>query len=98
MGRFTTYGLTFRRDDLVTLEGYDQPLAAIHWSDKNTLVIKVPGHTYWRGIGMARGYAAAEFQVYERVSGTFPERGANGFVRAERVATFPVTRDKGGAR
>jgi len=28
-----------------------------------TITFKIPGHTYWRGIGQARGYAPVEYVV-----------------------------------
>ena len=48
----------------VDFSGLDQPEAdLIQWFN-GTMIIKVPGHTHWRGIGMERGYTPAAIEVW----------------------------------
>ena len=48
-----------------TLIGYEQKPGRVARLTRNgTLVVKWSGQSYWRGIGMDRGYAPAKFTVY----------------------------------
>lgn len=58
--------------DGVDVFGVDVPSAVLHHGDlakSNVVVLKVPGHKYWTGIGMDWGYEPASFWVMERGTG-----------------------------
>lgn len=67
--------------------GVDQPRATLHHLTREWAVFKVPGRTYWRGIGIERGYAGVDFQVVkidEHEARYVPER-----IVGEIVVDFP---------
>jgi hypothetical protein len=98
-----SYTLIFNRNGTVSLSGIGQPKATLHHATNDIVVLKVPGHKYWVGIGMDWGYAPVEFQVYQLTGGskvpdledeeTFSIPFAN-HVRAVRVVQFDAK--KGG--
>lgn len=55
------------------------------------VVLKVPGHSYWTGIGMPRSYAGATIQIFE-----VKERDADGRgMVVDHLLTFPASKKKG---
>jgi hypothetical protein len=55
------------------------------------VVLKVPGHTYWTGIGMPRAYAGATYQIFEVREVSEDGRG----MVVDHLLTFPASVRKG---
>jgi len=73
----------------VNRPGTETPAAtSVHKVNKDTLVLKVPGHTYWTGLYQKRGYAPAEYIIYDIKSSTRYEF-RTAYDVSERVR-FPV--------
>jgi hypothetical protein len=86
------YENAFIRIDEVgmTVSGYQRPVATVVNIGRDSngavlLTVKVPGSTYWRGVGLERGYAGAEFEVW-RIN----EREKWGGYRATLLHTIPA--------
>jgi hypothetical protein len=62
------YRSTF--DGKISENGTDAPSATVITETDTHIVVKVPGHKYWAGLYMPRGYASPETVVYEKVDVT----------------------------
>lgn len=55
----------------------------------NFIVVKIPGHKYWGGIGMDQNYAPASFQVYGVLDrGVLPD--GRPYIDAVALVDLPV--------
>ncbi len=85
------FTITIREDGRVTRHGLETPrqtkvvARGTNSDGEYVIVIKVPGHTYWRGIGIPRGYAGVEYEVLA-VRGE--SRLGDSYHRVERIRTF----------
>ena len=76
----------------VKLHGRDAPEADLVAYNNDLLVIKVPGHSYWVGLGMARGYAGTEYQIFRAVSAI--SNSVEVSVSATKLLSFPARKGK----
>ena len=74
----------------VKVQGVHQPDADLIAYENETLVLKVPGHSYWVGRCMERGYAPTEFQVYRPTSVVACYSAGEILVQADRLLDFPL--------
>ena len=79
----------------VTVQMVDQPEADLIAYENETLVIKVPGHSYWVGRCMERGWSPAAYQVYKPTSVTIRYSAREILVQADRLLNFPLRVPKG---
>lgn len=73
----------------VAVSGIDQPKATIVKLEGDILTIKVPGHSYWVGLDMPKGYAKAVYQVYS-ILDVKRETDTLTTCRAIRLTEFPT--------
>ena len=64
----------------VRIAGHDMPDATIVANTTACVVLRVPGRSYWAMRHGARGYAPAEYRVFEKVEGKY----------LREIANFPV--------
>lgn len=74
----------------VEWHGVHQPEADLIAYNNDILVIKVPGHSYWVGRFMERGYAPAEYQVFSAQSATTDTNTLEILVRVTELLSFPA--------
>ena len=76
----------------VSFSGLDQPDAdLIQWFN-GTMVVKVPGHSYWRGLNMERGYTPASIEVWRVIELKDPRDGDTKYTvrgRAKQLTSYP---------
>lgn len=78
--------LSVRTDGTVVRQGVETPKGTrLVKRDGDTLVVKVPGHSFWVGLNLPHKYASAEYEVYRVLNDT----GAT-TVEVERLTSFPV--------
>ena len=90
--------------DTYDVLGVDQPLGTLvkketvnHYGERENeviLTLKVPGHSYWSGIGTGHGYAPAEYQVY-RVLWEKRKSPTELHIKTKQLTAFPVRTPKG---
>ena len=84
--------------------GNAQPLGTLvkkeivnHYGEQENetiLTIKVPGHSYWLGRHLSRGYAPAEYQVYRVLwERTAPSNKIE--MKCKQLTSFPVRTPSG---
>ena len=78
----------------VTRQGVDQPEADLIAYNNDTLVIKVPGYSYWVGRCMERGYAPTEFQVFSVQSAITDFDSLEVSVSATKLLSFPARQNE----
>ena len=74
----------------VEWHGVHQPEADLIAYNNDLLVIKVPGHSYWVGRCMERGYAPTEFQVFSVQSAMTDSNTLEISVTATKLLSFPA--------
>ena len=67
-----------------------QPEAELIAYNHDVLIIKVPGHSYWVGRGMERGYAPTAFQVFSVQSAMTDTNTREISVTAAKLLSFPA--------
>ena len=71
-----------------------QPEADLIAYNNDVLVIKVPGHSYWVGRGMDRGWSPAEYQVFSVESAMTDSNTLEITARATHLLSFPVRQNE----
>ena len=74
----------------VSWQGVHQPEGDLIAYNNDILVIKVPGHSYWVGRFMERGYAPTEFQVFSAQSATPDTNTLEICVTVTKLLSFPA--------
>lgn len=90
--------ISIDNDGSAEAHSIDQPKGTLHsvkvLMDTIYIVIKVPGHQYWRARG-EQSYAPAEYQLYEVIDFA-PERdrATTTAYEVKRLFEFPVRQDE----
>ena len=74
----------------VTWHGVHQPEGDLIAYNNDILILKVPGHSYWVGRCMERGYAPTEFQVFSVQSAITDSNALEISVTAAKLLSFPA--------
>ena len=74
----------------VSWQGVHQPEGDLIAYNNDLLVVKVPGHSYWVGRFMERGYAPSEYQVFFVQSAIVDTNAIEISVTATKLLSFPA--------
>jgi hypothetical protein len=86
--------ITIRPDGEVLFHGYDEPDSHVHHRTNKIVVSKTKGGSYWRGIGIERGYAGTFFRVMEVSQVNEKDERGNERMYVNTIAEFPIRSPK----
>ena len=78
----------------VKWHGVHQPEADLIAYNNDILVIKVPGHSYWVGRCMDRGWAPAEYQVFSVESAITDSNALEISAPVTKLLAFPARKNE----
>ena len=78
----------------VDWHGVHQPEADLIAYNNDILVIKVPGHSYWMGRCMERGWSPTQFHVFSVQSAISDSNVLEVSVTATSLLSFPVRKNE----
>lgn len=74
--------------------GVHQPEADLIAYNNDILVMKMPGHSYWVGRFMERGYSPTEFQVFSVKSAITDSNSLEISASATKLLSFPARQNE----